>query len=123
MPRGVVEVKDMAGRVVRRGVINESSNVILPDSFRRYDVRLETIGAGLLPGRYRVAVSYRDDNEQAVKVAAQSVWYVGALAVWLVILGAMLVGGLFGWLLWTRRLRLGWPQWLRRGRRGRKIRK
>lgn len=103
VPRGVTEVRDMTGRVVMRGALNEQSGVILPESFRRYTTPLLTVGKAWLPGRYQLVTTYRYDGTEQTKTGVVSFWYVGTLVVWLVMLGVVLaIGALAVWLFWWR---------------------
>lgn len=63
-PRGIAVVHDPLGRVVRRGVLNEESGIILPESYRMYPIVLKTIGRAFVPGFYTVSVTYRYDGEE-----------------------------------------------------------
>ena len=102
VPWGIVEVKDAAGRVVRRGAINEDSSPILPETFRRFKTPLDNVSTAWIPGSYQVVTTYRYDGSDATKVFTSTVWYVGALVWWL---GGLLIAmavGMLGWWLWLR---------------------
>jgi hypothetical protein len=105
VPRGVTEVRDMAGRVVMRGALNEQSGVILPESFRRYTTPLMTVGTAWMPGRYQLVTTYRYDGTDATKTLTTGFWYAGAVMVWVVMAGAVAVVGLLAWWLFWRRPR------------------
>lgn len=59
VPRGLIEVFDSGGRKVAKGVVNDSSAIILPESFRIYETNLNYLTKWWWPGRYRLEVSYR----------------------------------------------------------------
>ena len=103
VPRGIVTVRDPAGRVIKTGALNENSVFILPESFRRISVDLTSMGHAWLPGRYSITTQYRYDGTETTKTYSDSVWYVGAAAVWSAWL--ILVGGIIfaGWWFWWRR--------------------
>ena len=103
VPRGIVEVRDPAGRLVERGALNENSGFILPESFRRYPTILTSVGNAVLPGRYEVKTTYRYDGTQTTTTKVAHIWYAGQLVVWLVLLGAVAGVGFLGWWLWRRR--------------------
>jgi hypothetical protein len=106
VPRGTVEVKDEAGRVVVRGAINEESGAILPESFRQYKTPLRQIARALLPGRYQMVTTYRYDGTDATSVFVTSFWYAGSLLVWGVLVGVVAaVLGLVWWLFVRTRKR------------------
>lgn len=62
VPRGVIEVMDPFHRLVYRGVINESSVLVLPNTFRRLVVNLFSVASAWIPGRYSLVVKYRFDG-------------------------------------------------------------
>ena len=68
VPRGTIKLIDPLGRVVMKGVINSESAPILPESFRRYTVSLESLIMASVPGWYREVVSYRYDGSDTVIV-------------------------------------------------------
>jgi hypothetical protein len=103
IPRGVAEVRDSAGQVVSRGALNESSGAILPESFRRFQTPLVSVGQALLPGRYQIVTTYRYDGTDTTKTLKTYFWYIGSLIVWLAgVLGLGLVAAAAWW--WRRRL-------------------
>jgi hypothetical protein len=61
-PRGVINVTDPKGKIVSKGVINQDSNPILPETFRLYTVPLTKLKSPVLPGRYKLTVNYRFDG-------------------------------------------------------------
>ncbi|HSX01426.1 MAG TPA: hypothetical protein VLF67_04255 [Candidatus Saccharimonas sp.] len=107
-PRGVVEVKDPLGRLVRRGALNAESGIVLPESFRRYRTPLVSVGAAWMPGEYTITTTYRYDGTTQTKTLTTQVWYAGMVVVWLVGVGALAAaGGLAWWLWWRPRRRRG----------------
>jgi len=103
VPRGTVVVKDPTGRVVSRGALNDGSGTILPESFRRYDTPLLSVGIAWLPGRYQAVTTYRYDGTENTKTLATSFWYVGLGIIWVAVVAAASCLGLLGWLFWWRR--------------------
>ncbi len=103
VPRGTVVIKDPAGRVVSRGALNDGSGTILPESFRRYDTPLMSIGAPWLPGRYQAVTTYRYDGTEQTKTLATSFWYVGQGIVWIAAVAVVGCVGWLGWFFWRRR--------------------
>lgn len=63
VPRGVVTVMDPFGRIVKKGIINQESALILPETLRVYPVRLSTLAASFIPGRYTMDIAYRYDGK------------------------------------------------------------
>lgn len=62
IPRGTVIVSDPLGRIVAKGIINEESALILPETTRVYAVRLHALDRIFVPGRYTMTLSYRFDG-------------------------------------------------------------
>lgn len=62
VPRGEVRVTDPLGRLVYRGILNEGSTIILPETFREYPFRLFPVEHAILPGYYSFDFSYRYDG-------------------------------------------------------------
>lgn len=105
VPRGVTELRDATGRVVKRAALNEDSTYLLPESFRRYKTELMAIDTAWLPGWYSLITTYRIDGQDATKVLTSTVWYAGELIVWLVsLIAAACIGG-WSWWFWRRRKR------------------
>lgn len=63
VPRGVVYVKS-GNKVLARGVINEQSGYILPETFRTFDVPLRPVANSnnLFVGKYTLQTDYRYDG-------------------------------------------------------------
>lgn len=64
VPRGEVRVTDPLGRLVYRGVLNEGSAVILPETFREYPFKLFSVERTFVPGWYSFDFSYRYDGQE-----------------------------------------------------------
>ncbi len=102
VPRGTLELKDPAGRIVKRAAINEGSQVILPESFRRYRTALVDVARPALPGRYTLVSAYRYDGSEDLVTRDTSFWYVGQLVVWIVAAAAFAGALVLAWWLWIR---------------------
>lgn len=91
VPRGIVTVTDLQGRVVKKGSINAGSALALPETFRRMTVPLDSMASSWMPGKYQVSIQYRFDGTDSFQTRTfeyfyLSVWYVAVL-ISLVILG------------------------------------
>ncbi len=63
VPRGQVLLKNPAGSVIAKGIINSETAFVLPASLRDLYVRLTPVGHSLpVPGIYHVEVDYRYDG-------------------------------------------------------------
>lgn len=63
VPRGIVTVTDPLGRLVAKGIINEESALILPETFRTYVTTLKPLVWSFIPGRYTMIIAYRFDGK------------------------------------------------------------
>lgn len=61
-PRGVVGITDPLGRTIQKGIINEQSGLVLPETFRLFTIKMLNLTKAFIPGRYALAVSYRYDG-------------------------------------------------------------
>lgn len=64
VPRGYVEVTDPTGQVVSKGIINQDSAIILPDSSRQYVTLMQSVAPYGKSGIYNVTTYYRYDDKQ-----------------------------------------------------------
>jgi hypothetical protein len=111
--RGIVSVTDMRGHKVAQGELNEGSTLVLPDSNRRYQIKLRSVDRAWLPGLYQVTVAYRDESTADFQTVSRNIFYVGSLVVWLVVFLSFGAAGLLAWWLFAKRSsyrgRLFWP--------------
>lgn len=102
VPRGLVELKSPNGTVLSRGVVNDESAIILPETFREIPVTMTPVDKALpLPGIYRLVVTYRYDGFSYS--ATKTVWlrFINA-GMYAVILLVLVVG------LWLYAKRAKW---------------
>lgn len=59
--RGSVIITNGKSKIVSKGIINEDSNIILPETFRQYQVPLRAL-AGASYGHYKLRVDFRFDG-------------------------------------------------------------
>jgi hypothetical protein len=67
VPRGTVEITDPRGKLVSKGVINENSNLILPETYRRFSVTLNKTASSAIPGNYKITTNFRFDGYDNVR--------------------------------------------------------
>lgn len=102
VPRGTVVVLDPFQRMIARGIINEQSTLILPESSRVYSLSLETIARSFVPGWYTMEISYRyDGKDDFVKTSLR---FISIPPVAMVGLLSLMV--IFGWYGVKRRRRI-----------------
>jgi hypothetical protein len=62
IPRGLVTIKDSRGKLISKGIINDNSGIILPQTYRRYSVPMQTISIAKSGGIYKINVDFRFDG-------------------------------------------------------------
>jgi hypothetical protein len=77
VPRGKIEIKDSGKRIVGKGVINEGSVIVLPDSFRKIEVLTEFFFKWHWPGKYSTEIGYRYDGKDDFEISEGSTFYFG----------------------------------------------
>jgi hypothetical protein len=90
VPRGKIEISYL-GKLVAKGIINEGSAIILPESFRRLEVEIDWFSKWKWPGIYSVEIDYRFDGNETFKKDKNSFFYVGIEGIILVMLSGFLV--------------------------------
>lgn len=76
VPRGTVTITNSKGRLVGEGVINENSNLILPQTYRSSSIPLVKISRVSILARYKVDVNYRFDGYDQFRTYQTSILVV-----------------------------------------------
>jgi hypothetical protein len=115
IPRGTVSVTDPHGKLISKGVINENSAIILPETYRRYSVPLNDISTAALPGKYKITVDFRFDGIDQFRTYQTSQLLLTSTLV-LLIVAIIIFFGLVTALFYTknRKIRLAFSQLLKR---------
>lgn len=92
VPRGIVSVSDPFERMIAKGVINQESTLILPESGRAYSLSLEQISQSFIPGWYTIETAYRYDGKDDFAKTSLRFIFIPPLT-----LGFLLLGAVFGW--------------------------
>ncbi len=58
-PHGSVEVRDVFGELVAKGILNEGSLLVLPETIRAFDIKLTVLRAFVSPGMYNAKIVLR----------------------------------------------------------------
>jgi hypothetical protein len=103
VPRGLVVVKDPLGRVVAKGIINQESTIILPETMRNYPVQLTDQAFRFVPGRYSLEMAYRYDGKDDFTVSTIRFDFIPLPAT----LGFLLLVATCGWYVARRRRKSG----------------
>jgi len=75
-PHGVIEVTDWNNRVVRKGIINTDSSILLPETSRRVKASLASAYTSLVPGMYKVKIMYRYNSDQEYATSISSFIFI-----------------------------------------------
>jgi len=79
VPRGSVYVTAPSGKVVSRGIINENSEIILPETLRKYNVALKPLERSKAIGKYTLHVDFRFDGIAQFRTYQQSILIISAV--------------------------------------------
>ena len=90
VPRGTIVLTDPLGRKIAKGVINQESGFLLPETLRTYPVALQNLSQAFMPGKYTLTIAYRYDGKEDVVTREMS----HLLFPWQGLMGVMLVSGL-----------------------------
>ncbi|MBP9817865.1 hypothetical protein KBC75_03905 [Candidatus Shapirobacteria bacterium] len=99
IPRGLVVIKDQKNREVARGIINSESAIILPETFRWFKFDLDSEKNLIMPGKYKLVVSYRYDGKNEFDNKETSFFYIGVEGVIFMLVGLIS----FIVLIWRRK--------------------
>lgn len=87
VPRGTVEMVAPNGKVISRGVINEASSFVLPETSRKIQVGMNRINRpNWLPANYSIKVNYRYDGFDQVATKTLSLRYNNLTSILILIL-------------------------------------
>jgi len=100
VPRGKVEIKNIFNKPVAKGIINEASAKILPETFRKMMVEIKYFEKWKWPGKYLIEIDYRFDGRETFSKYQNSFYYVGGEGIIFLFLGLIL-----GLLAWQRKKR------------------
>lgn len=99
VPRGSVYINGPNGKLISKGIINENSNIILPGTFRRYDVTLNKISGSSSFGTYKLRADFRFDGISQYRRYEKNILHIPITGLLLIIL---IIAGL-GFALFKRR--------------------
>jgi len=89
VPRGKITVTDNQGRIMREGLINQDSGIMLPETNRQFVSNLQNRATVWWPGNYYVNIKYRYDGKDSYTTQTTKFFYFGKI---LIILIPLLVG-------------------------------
>lgn len=93
VPRGNVTITGPGGKLVGKGIINEDSNIILPQTSRQLYVPISQITSSSSPGKYVLHADFRFDGFDQYRAYQKSFVYIPALYLLVVLAIIALAGG------------------------------
>jgi hypothetical protein len=78
IPRGTVTLTNSKGKLISKGIINDNSGIILPETFRKYFVPLQSVSHTGFPGRYTIKVDFRFDGIDQFREFKKSFLFIPA---------------------------------------------
>jgi hypothetical protein len=72
VPRGTIVITDPRGKLVAKGIINENSNLILPETHRQFVVPIKKISSSVYPGKYKITTNFRFDGYDQIRTYQSS---------------------------------------------------
>lgn len=91
-PYGRIDIYDPLGNLVAKGIVNEGSLLSLPESLRKYDIKLIPQSPFLMPGIYNAVINLHWGKEPIVLKKESAFFTLGNLMP--VIAGVILIAGL-----------------------------
>lgn len=104
VPRGTVTITDPLGRMVSKGIINEESGIILPETARMYPVRIRSLALSFIPGYYMLDIAYRYDGREEFSLYSERFAFLPGIA--MIGISLLLIAAT-GWYAWRRRRNTG----------------
>jgi hypothetical protein len=121
IPRGLITITDPRGRIVKRGYVNDGSGIMLPETFRKFNVPLKSLTPAWWPGIYHMTLTYHFDGEtvehtKELTFTYVNGWYIVAImAIFAVIILAIiskhfrrLLSKIWGYISLPFRRSFGW---------------
>jgi hypothetical protein len=107
IPRGTIEITDPRGKLVAKGVINENSNLLLPETYRKFSVPLKQISNSVFPGKYKITTNFRFDGYDQIRTYQTSQFLLTPLLL-LFVLSVVLITIIV--VLFLTKSRIHWAQ-------------
>jgi hypothetical protein len=95
VPRGIITIVDPLNRAVAKGIINQESSFILPETSRVYPVKLNEIAKSFIPGRYTLNIAYRYDGKDDFTTTSSRFDFIPPIAIVIISVIVMALGWIF----------------------------
>jgi hypothetical protein len=95
VPRGLVTITNPSGQLVSKGIVNQDSNIQLPQTSRIFDVTMQSISHSSSAGHYKLTVNYRFDGYANFRTYQTNFLLVPVtdLAALIILVVALVIGG------------------------------
>jgi hypothetical protein len=96
IPYGLIQIYDPLGNLIGKGILNQDSNIVLPESIRNFDTNVILYQRVLLPGFYTASVSihYGKTNQKlnaSVRFFSQGMFDFVKIGLGLILLVAIIL--------------------------------
>lgn len=91
IPYGLIEIKDMLGRIVAKGIVNQGSLITLPESIRRYDIPLQRLTGFLPVGFYNATILVHFGQNNKIITSHMSFFSQGSIDLRLIFIGFIIL--------------------------------
>jgi hypothetical protein len=81
VPRGFATITNSKGQVLSRGILNENSGIILPQTTRGYQITMNAASNMAPSGKYKLTIGYRFDGISGYRFYAASLLHAGLFIV------------------------------------------
>ena len=99
-PFGLVTITDPFGNFVAKGILNESSAPVLPESIRRFETPIHSLTGFFPPGIYTAHIKLHFGKKNIVKDSTTTFISQGSLPLWQTGVGTLVFG--VGYMLFRR---------------------
>lgn len=96
VPRGIVTITNPLGSVVQKGIINQESAILLPETFRSFVVRPLHLANALVPGYYTISIQYRYDGKEDFTTQTQRFFFLPPVVI-------VCIAGVAGIIFWKKK--------------------
>lgn len=79
VPYGLIQITDISGKLVAKGILNEGSLFLLPESLRTFTVPIRPVQSFLWPGMYHLTFQMHYGTSKKVVTTTQTFFSQGSL--------------------------------------------
>lgn len=101
VPRGIANITNSSGKIVSSGIINQNSEIILPQTSRVFVVPLTSQAVSLVPGSYRLTVNFRFDGLDQYRTYRTNFFYLPVI--YLLVLALIIAAVIAALIRWRKK--------------------